>query len=84
MRVAGTWQSGHGTEAVIAAGIRWVGPPPDAIRAMGDKAAARRLAAELGIPVVPGYDGAAQDELLAAIGGTDAPVPETRYGVFRM
>ena len=32
-------------EAVIAAGLRWVGPPPSAIRAMGDKAAARRLAA---------------------------------------
>ena len=49
-------------EAVTAAGIRWVGPPPAAIRAMGDKAAARRLAAELGVPVVPGYDGDAQDD----------------------
>jgi acetyl-CoA/propionyl-CoA carboxylase, biotin carboxylase, biotin carboxyl carrier protein len=49
-------------EAVIAAGIRWVGPPPPAIRAMGDKAAARRLAASLGIPVVPGYDGDDQDD----------------------
>ncbi|MDQ2965627.1 MAG: hypothetical protein M3R57_07240, partial [Chloroflexota bacterium] len=44
-------------EAVEAAGIRWVGPPPAAIRALGDKAAARRLAVSLGIPVVPGYDG---------------------------
>ena len=43
-------------EAVEAAGIRWVGPPPAAIRAMGDKAAARRLAASLGIPVLAGYD----------------------------
>ena len=43
-------------ERVIAAGIRWVGPPATAIRAMGDKAAARRLAAGLEIPVVPGYD----------------------------
>ena len=33
---------------VEAAGIRWVGPPASAIRAMGDKAAARRLAASLG------------------------------------
>jgi 3-methylcrotonyl-CoA carboxylase alpha subunit len=48
--------------AVTAAGMRWVGPPPAAIRAMGDKAAARRLAAELGIPVVPGYDGPDQDD----------------------
>ena len=31
-------------EAVIVSGVSWVGPPPDAIRAMGDKAAARRLA----------------------------------------
>jgi acetyl-CoA/propionyl-CoA carboxylase biotin carboxyl carrier protein len=48
--------------AVIAAGLRWVGPPPRAIRAMGDKAAARRLASSLGVPVVPGYDGAGQSD----------------------
>ena len=42
---------------VLAAGLRWVGPPPEAMAAMGDKAAARRLAARLGIPVLPGYDG---------------------------
>ncbi|HYN69562.1 MAG TPA: biotin carboxylase N-terminal domain-containing protein [Candidatus Eisenbacteria bacterium] len=47
-------------EAVIKAGIRWVGPPPAAIRAMGDKAAARRLATNLQIPVIPGYDDADQ------------------------
>ena len=47
--------------------MRWVGPPPAAIRAMGDKAAARRLAARLGVPVLPGYDGADQsDEALTA------------------
>jgi len=44
-------------EAVEEAGIRWVGPPPAAIRAMGDKAAARRLARRLGIPTIDGYDG---------------------------
>ena len=48
--------------AVEDAGIRWVGPPTAAIRAVGDKAAARRLAASLGVPVVPGYDGDAQDD----------------------
>ena len=41
-------------EAVAAAGLIWVGPPPAAIRAMGDKAAARRLAASLGVPVLAG------------------------------
>jgi acetyl-CoA/propionyl-CoA carboxylase biotin carboxyl carrier protein len=49
-------------EAVEAAGIVWVGPPAPAIRAMGDKAAARRLAVELGVPVVPGYDGTDQSD----------------------
>ena len=38
--------------AVETAGIAWIGPPPNAIRAMGDKASARRLAVELGVPVV--------------------------------
>jgi excisionase family DNA binding protein len=55
-------ESASFAEAVIAAGIRWVGPPPDAIRAMGDKAAARRLAAELGVPILPGYDGMDQSD----------------------
>jgi 3-methylcrotonyl-CoA carboxylase alpha subunit len=49
-------------EAVNAAGIRWVGPPPAAIRAMGDKAAARRLATDVGVPVLPGYDGDDQSD----------------------
>ena len=50
--------------AVEAAGIRWIGPPPNAIRAMGDKASARKLAAKLGVPVVPGYDGAGQSDAI--------------------
>src|SRR6476469_7286402 len=41
---------------VIDAGIAWIGPPPRAIRAMGDKAAARRLATQLGVPTPAGYD----------------------------
>jgi acetyl-CoA/propionyl-CoA carboxylase biotin carboxyl carrier protein len=49
-------------EAVEEAGIAWVGPPPRAIRAMGDKGAARRLAVELGVPVIAGYDGEAQSD----------------------
>ena len=46
--------------AVAAAGLTWIGPPPAAIRAMGDKGSARRLAIDLGVPVVSGYDGADQ------------------------
>jgi acetyl-CoA/propionyl-CoA carboxylase biotin carboxyl carrier protein len=49
-------------EAVLAAGIRWVGPPPAAIRAMGDKAAARQLARRLGVPTIDGYDGSGQSD----------------------
>ncbi len=49
-------------DAVLAAGIRWIGPPPAAIRAMGDKAAARQLARHLGIPTIAGYDGADQTD----------------------
>jgi len=60
-------ESASFAEAVRAAGIRWVGPPPSAIAAMGDKAAARRLAASLGIPVIPGYEDDDQtDDVLSA------------------
>ena len=47
--------------AVSAAGLVFVGPPPAAIDAMGDKARARRRMAAAGIAVVPGYDGDDQD-----------------------
>ncbi len=49
-------------EAVTAAGLVWVGPPPAAIRAMGLKDAAKKLMAEAGVPVTPGYLGEDQSE----------------------
>ena len=49
-------------EAVIAAGLTWVGPPPSAMRALGDKAAARQLAIRVGVPVLQGYDGRGQSD----------------------
>ncbi|HEX5778536.1 MAG TPA: biotin carboxylase N-terminal domain-containing protein [Xanthobacteraceae bacterium] len=48
-------------EACAAAGIVFVGPPAAAIRAMGDKAAAKSLMDKARVPVVPGYHGAQQD-----------------------
>ncbi len=53
-------------EACAAAGIVFVGPPPSAIRAMGSKSAAKALMAKAGVPLVPGYHGAEQDEALLA------------------
>ena len=48
-------------EAVAVAGLVWIGPPPEAMRAMADKSEARRRMAAAGVPVLPGYDGADQD-----------------------
>ncbi len=41
-------------EAVEEAGLVWIGPPPEAIRLMGDKTAARALMQEAGVPMAPG------------------------------
>lgn len=41
-------------EAVIGAGLIWIGPPPAAIRALGDKVSARKIAAAAGAPLVAG------------------------------
>jgi len=48
--------------AVAAAGLVFVGPPPAAIRAMGSKAQAKAIMGQAGVPIVPGYHGADQDE----------------------
>ncbi|MCB9649238.1 MAG: ATP-grasp domain-containing protein [Deltaproteobacteria bacterium] len=54
-------------EACAQAGLTFIGPPPSAIRAMGNKRQAKILMAEAGVPVVPGYSGGAQDvEVLLA------------------
>jgi acetyl/propionyl-CoA carboxylase alpha subunit len=62
--------------AVTAAGLVWVGPPARAIAAVGDKAGARRTAAARGVQVLPGYDGADQDDatLSAAAEGIGYPL----------
>ncbi|MGH3274708.1 MAG: acetyl-CoA carboxylase biotin carboxylase subunit, partial [Streptosporangiaceae bacterium] len=42
---------------VIAAGLTWIGPPPAAIDALGDKVSARRIAQSVGAPLAPGSSG---------------------------
>ena len=49
-------------QAVQDAGLTWIGPPPVAIRALGSKAAAKALAAQHGVPCLPGYAGDDQTE----------------------
>ena len=63
-------------EACAAAGLVFVGPPVAAIRAMGDKSAAKAMMAEAGVPLVPGYHGEDQDpaRLKAAAGEVGYPV----------
>jgi 3-methylcrotonyl-CoA carboxylase alpha subunit len=47
--------------ACADAGVVFIGPPPDAIRAMGSKSAAKRIMEEAGVPLLPGYHGGNQD-----------------------
>ena len=49
-------------QAVIDAGLIWVGPRPDSIRAMGLKDAAKKLMQDAGVPTTPGYLGEDQSE----------------------
>ncbi len=48
-------------DAVVAAGLRFVGPDGDSIRLLGDKVEARKVAARAGVPTVPGSDGRVDD-----------------------
>jgi 3-methylcrotonyl-CoA carboxylase alpha subunit len=48
--------------ACAPAGVVFIGPPPEAIRAMGSKSESKRLMAAAGVPLVPGYHGDAQDD----------------------
>jgi acetyl-CoA/propionyl-CoA carboxylase biotin carboxyl carrier protein len=48
-------------QAVIDAGRTWIGPPPAAIEALGDKVSAREIARRAGAPLAPGTDGPVAD-----------------------
>ncbi len=63
-------------EAVEAAGLTWIGPPPAAMRVLGDKARAKALAEAHHVPVLAGYHGdvVADDELVARAAGIGFPL----------
>jgi acetyl-CoA carboxylase biotin carboxylase subunit len=48
-------------ETCIASNIAFIGPTPDQIRVMGDKAAARKAMADVGVPIIPGTPGPVED-----------------------
>jgi len=62
-------------EIVEAHDIKWIGPKPEHIRTMGDKVEAKRTAGALGLPLVPGSDGAISDPEEAAKIANDIGYP---------
>ena len=54
-------------QSVLDAGLAWIGPSPAAIRALGDKVAARRLMQAAGVPIVPGSESDLSDAELARV-----------------
>ena len=63
-------------QAVIDAGLTWIGPPPNAIRLMGVKTEARNLMEQAGVPLVPGFqsDNPHKEEFLEAADSIGYPV----------
>ena len=63
-------------ERVVSAGLAWIGPPPEAIRNMGDKIISRRVMKAAGVPVVPGLTDPVDDaeEAVAAADEIGYPI----------
>jgi 3-methylcrotonyl-CoA carboxylase alpha subunit len=57
-------ESAEFARAVQSAGAVWVGPPPEAMDAVGHKVRAKELAQRAGVPTVPGYDGEGSEDRL--------------------
>ena len=58
-------ESAYLAEVCEACHIRFIGPDPNVIRLMGDKARARRAMKKAGVPILPGSDGPVEDEKMA-------------------
>jgi len=54
-------------EACVRAGLVFIGPPPEALRAAGEKTAAKELARKVGVPLVPGSEGPVSDQEAAEL-----------------
>lgn len=54
----------HFAQAVINAGLAWIGPPPEVIRVMGDKREAKRMAAAAEVPLIPGIEDVTDPEAI--------------------
>ena len=68
-------ESADFAQQVQDAGLIWIGPSPNSILAMGDKAQAKRLMREAGVPLAQGYEGAQDvDTLLSAAGQVGFPL----------
>ena len=61
-------------QAVIDAGIKWLGPTPKVIGLMGDKLSAKRLMDEAGVPILPGIEISADTDITAAAKKIGYPV----------
>ena len=55
-------ENAHFAEVCASCNIKFIGPPPDAIRSMGDKNVARATARAAGVPVTPGSEGLVENE----------------------
>ena len=55
-------ESAEFARAVESAGAAWIGPPPEAMDAVGFKVRAKELARKAGVPTIPGYEGEDDDE----------------------
>src|SRR6187200_795677 len=55
-------ENAHFADVCASCNIKFIGPPPSSIRAMGDKNTARATARKVGVPVTPGSDGLVESE----------------------
>ncbi|WP_134682049.1 acetyl/propionyl/methylcrotonyl-CoA carboxylase subunit alpha [Paracoccus ravus] len=69
-------------QAVVDAGLIWVGPAPEVIAALGDKVEARRIAAKVGAPLVKGSDGPLATAADAVAFAREAGLPIAIKAVF--